>query len=156
MAPWLVGRAALLVSATPVVNRIVDLLHQLLLTVRDDTLSLYGVPSLSAMLGGSCPHPALGQLIFEQEVENVERPCRVYSISTATEQETSAIARSIGQLGELRLSLSTPIAALIESVLLRALDSSPAAYHSGLRRYQGLLLMPVTRNRQVTASIVLR
>jgi superfamily II DNA or RNA helicase len=140
LAPWLVGRPALLVSATPVVNRIVDLLHQLLLTVRDDSLTLYGVPSLSAMLGAGSPHPALGQLIFEQEAENVERPCRVYSSSTATEQENSAISRSIGQLSELRLSRSTPIAALIQSVLLRALASSPAAYMSGLRRYHGLLL----------------
>jgi hypothetical protein len=140
LAPWLVGRAALLVSATPVVNRIMDLVHQLLLTVSDDALSLHGVPSLSAMLGTECPHPALGQLIFEQDAETIARPCRVYSSSTATAQENAAISRRIDQLSQLRLSRSAPIAALIQSVLFRALASSPAAYMSGLRRYHGLLL----------------
>ena len=39
VAPWLVGRPVLLVTATPVVNRLADLLHQLLLGVRDDALA---------------------------------------------------------------------------------------------------------------------
>ena len=140
LAPWLVGRAALLVSATPIVNRIMDLVHQLLLTVSDDALSLHGVPSLSDMMAAECPQPALGHLVFEQAVENVERPSRTYTSSTATQQETSAICRSINGLSELRLSRSAPIAALIQGVLLRALASSPAAYISALRRYHGLLL----------------
>ena len=46
LAPWLVGRRILLLSATPVVNRLSDLAHQLLLAVRDDCLSGRGCPSL--------------------------------------------------------------------------------------------------------------
>jgi hypothetical protein len=140
LAPWLVGRAALLLSATPVVNRIRDLVHQLLLTIRDDALALNGVPSLSVMLETQCPHPALGHLVFEQAAEQVERPCRVYSRSTASAAESSVIAQGIDQLSGLRLSRSAPVAALIRSVLLRAMASSPAAYTSALRRYRGLLL----------------
>ncbi|HJR17062.1 MAG TPA: helicase-related protein [Gemmatimonadales bacterium] len=140
LAPWLVGREALLVSATPIVNRIMDLVHQLLLTARDDALSLHGVPSLSGMVAAECPQPALGHLVFEQVVESVERPARTYTNSMATQQENSAICRSINRLSQLRLSRSAPIAALIQGVLLRALASSPAAYNSALRRYHGLLL----------------
>lgn len=140
LAPWLVGRTALLVSATPVVNRTMDLAHQLLLTVRDDALGLHGIPSLSALLGTQRPHPALGQLIFEQEDTITARPCRVYTSSVASERENAAMCRSIDQLAQLRLSRSGPVAALIRSVLLRALASSPAAYESALRRYRGLLL----------------
>lgn len=140
LAPWLVGRAALLVSATPVVNRIMDLVHQLLLAVSDDALSLHGVPSLSGMVGAERPQPALGQLVFEQAVENVERPSRTYTSSTATQQENTATCRSIDAISELQLSRSAPIATLIRGVLLRALASSPAAYMSALRRYHGLLL----------------
>ncbi|HET7427622.1 MAG TPA: SNF2-related protein, partial [Gemmatimonadales bacterium] len=38
LAPWLIGRPVLLLSATPVVNRLEDLAHQLLLGIRDDAL----------------------------------------------------------------------------------------------------------------------
>ena len=43
LARWLVGRQVLLVSATPVVNRLGDLASQLLLAVRDDALRLEGL-----------------------------------------------------------------------------------------------------------------
>ena len=50
IAPWLVGRPVLLVSATPVVNRMADLVHQLRLGVRDDALSADGIASLHRAL----------------------------------------------------------------------------------------------------------
>ena len=50
VAPWLVGRRVLLLSATPIVNRLDDLAHQLLLGVRDDALLADGVVSLRAAL----------------------------------------------------------------------------------------------------------
>jgi superfamily II DNA or RNA helicase len=140
MAPWLVGRPALLLTATPVVNRIMDLLHQLLLTVRDDALALNGVPSMSAMLGDECPQPALGQLVFEQVTVSPGRPGRVYTSSEPSAEENSAVSRCIGQLSQLRLSRSEPVAALIRGVFYRTLASSPAAYTGALRRYRGLLL----------------
>ncbi|HYF39852.1 MAG TPA: helicase-related protein, partial [Gemmatimonadales bacterium] len=140
LAPWLVGRPALLLSATPVVNRIGDLLHQLLLTIRDDALAGNGVPSLAGMLAEGRSHPSLGQVLFEQDTEALFRPTRVYTGSMATSEENSAIARSINQLSQLRLSRAEPVAGLIRGVLCRALASSPAAYIHSLRRYQLLLL----------------
>lgn len=64
VAPWLVGRPALLLSATPVVNRLDDLAAQLLLTVRDDALAASGIGSLSLLLAGGVGHPALADLVI--------------------------------------------------------------------------------------------
>jgi hypothetical protein len=64
VAPWLVGRRALLLSATPVVNRLNDLASQLLLTVRDDTLAASGIGSLALLLASGMGHPALGEVVI--------------------------------------------------------------------------------------------
>ena len=140
LAPWLVGRRVLLVTATPIVNRGDDLAYQLLLAVRDNALVLDGVPSLKAALAGSCPTPALGQLVIERELVGADRPVRVQSIAQPSAAEAEGLARLIYPLGGLRLSECEPIAALIRSVLLRAAGSSPAAYAGALRRYLRLLL----------------
>jgi superfamily II DNA or RNA helicase len=140
LAPWLVGRPALLVTATPIVNRIEDLAHQLLLAVRDDALALDGIVSLKTILTEGCPAPALGQLVIERELAIDQRPVRIQRISQPTAPERETITRLIEPLRELRLSRCEPIAALIRSVLLRAAGSSPAAYAGGLRRYRKLLL----------------
>ena len=140
LAPWLVGRTALLVTATPIVNRVVDLAHQLLLTIPDDALALDGVASLRAMLEKQCLQPALGQLVFESDAEPDHRPGRVHSSSLPAEPEHAAVARTITVLNRLRLSRSKPIAGLIRGVFLRATASSPAALVGALRRYRRLLL----------------
>ena len=59
VAPWLVHAPVLLASATPVVNRLDDLAHQLLLAVRDDCLAGRGCPSLEALSRGQ-PLPPSG------------------------------------------------------------------------------------------------
>jgi hypothetical protein len=64
VAPWLTGRCALLLSATPVVNRLEDLGAQLRLAVRDDALATSGVGSLSLLLGNGLGHPALADLVI--------------------------------------------------------------------------------------------
>ena len=64
VAPWLVGRHALLLSATPVVNRLDDLAAQLRLTVRDDALAASGVGSLSVLLASGLGHPALSDVVI--------------------------------------------------------------------------------------------
>jgi superfamily II DNA or RNA helicase len=140
LAPWLIGRPALLVTATPIVNRVEDLAHQLLLAVRDDALALDGIVSLRALLAKACPAPAVGRLVIEGELVADHRPARIQSISRPTTSEHETVARLIEPLHRLRLSRREPIAALIRSVLLRAAGSSPAAYGGGLRRYRKLLL----------------
>lgn len=64
VAPWLVGRQALLLSATPVVNRLDDLAAQLRLAVRDDALAASGVGSLQLLLASGLGHPALAELVI--------------------------------------------------------------------------------------------
>ena len=83
VAPWLVGRPVLLVTATPVVNRLDDLLHQLLLGVRDDALAADGVASLKALLGHGRGSPALGRLVVESPCPDGLRPERTERLDRA-------------------------------------------------------------------------
>lgn len=140
LAPWLVGRPALLVSATPIVNRLVDLAYQLLLAVRDNALAMDGIVSLRALLDRGCPAPALGQLVLEHDAVTDRRPRKSYRIRSPSLGECSATGRLIDASTRLRLSRCEPIAALIRGVLLRAIGSSPAALTGALRRYRRLLL----------------
>ena len=64
VAPWLLGRRAILLSATPVVNRLDDLGAQLRLAVRDDALAASGIGSLSLLLSSGLGHPALSDLVI--------------------------------------------------------------------------------------------
>jgi len=139
-APWLVGRQVLLLSATPVVNRLDDLAHQLLLGVRDDALIADGVVSLRATLGGGAGVGALGRLVIEDTAAAGPRPARRVDACVPTAREEAGARELVESLARLRLSLHPPIAALIRSVLLRAAASSPAALAGALRRYRGLLL----------------
>ncbi len=140
LAPWLVGRRALLITATPVVNNLLDLAYQLLLTIRDDALAWDGIASLRNMLATSRPTSGLGQLIVESETVTSRRPGKVCSRILQSAAASPGIARGIELVDELQLSTCQSIAALIRGVLLRALCSSPAAFEATVRRYRSLLL----------------
>jgi hypothetical protein len=140
VAPWLVGRRVLLLSATPVVNRLDDLAHQLLLGVRDDALSADGVISLRASLAAGRGLSALGTLVIEDTAPAGPRPARLMGVSVATPREAELAEATIASAGRLRLSRHPPIAALLRGVLHRAAASSPAALAGALRRYRALLL----------------
>ena len=140
LASWLVGRPALLVTATPIVNRLSDLGHQLLLAVRDDALVMDGVVSLRLALAGGCGAPALGQLVIENREVGNTRPDKSNKISNPSKGEADTVAGSVELLDRLRLSSSDSIAGLIRGVLLRAVGSSPAAFVGALQRYRRLLL----------------
>jgi hypothetical protein len=140
LASWLVGRPALLVTATPIVNRLSDLGHQLLLAVRDDALVMDDVVSLRLALTSGCAAPALGQLVIESRDLGATRPRKTNRICSPTEAEADRVAGSVELLGRLRLSSIESIAALIRGVLLRATGSSPAALVGALQRYRRLLL----------------
>jgi hypothetical protein len=140
LAPWLVGRSALLLTATPIVNRVADLAHQLLLTIRDDALALDGVPSIRALLRRNCSAPALGQVVLENDAVTESRPRRVCRRSQPSRLECSTAVRTLAAVDRLRLSQCRIIAELIRGVLLRASASSPAAFRESLRRYRRLLL----------------
>ncbi|HUR94759.1 MAG TPA: DEAD/DEAH box helicase, partial [Gemmatimonadales bacterium] len=139
-ARWLLGRPVLLLSATPVVNTMEDLAHQLLLGVRDDALRTDGVVSLLATLASGVSVAALGGLVIEDSATAGPRPLRTSTVSLADPQENTLAIRMLECLGTLRLSTHPPTAAVVRSVLQRALTSSPAALVGALRRYRGLLL----------------
>ena len=140
LAPWLVGRPALLVTATPLVNQVDDLVHQLLLTIRDNALAMDGLLSIRRTVGHQSPSPALARIVVETEVEHPGRPSPVRSPSFPSWHECQVANYFVGLIDELQLSRRPPIAQLIRGILLRAAGSSPAALAGALRRYRHLLL----------------
>ena len=140
VASWLLGRRVLLLSATPVVNRLEDLAHQLLLGARDDALQADGIVSLRSLLASGASSPALGALVIEERGERGPRPRRRTISSPACTRERAVAEAAMRQVDRLRLSCHPPIAALVRSAFRRAIGSSAAAYAAALRRYRSLLL----------------
>jgi hypothetical protein len=136
VAPWLVGRPVLLLSGTPVVNRLMDLGHQLLLAVRDDCLRSRGCPSLlEALAGGSAPVALDDLVLCRRSPESTPIAShRVFPLTL-----TPAERMLVGGIERLSLSRDPSVASLIRIVLWRALGSSPAALAGALARYDRLL-----------------
>jgi hypothetical protein len=139
VAPWLVGRPVLLLTATPIVNRLDDLAHQLLLGVRDDALLPDGLLSLRGALVRGEAVTALGRLIIEECGERGRRPARRPIESLPDCRESQAARALVSSLRRLQLSGDAAVAALIRNVLLRAAASSPPALLAAFRRYRVLL-----------------
>lgn len=137
VAPWLVGASPLLLTATPVVNRPADLLHQLRLGARDDALEAFGVPSLTALLAAGSGHPSLARLVITEYGEDPGRPRR--SARCIGVPDSPAAIGGVSGIGRLGLSTAPDVAALVRVSLLRALASSPAAFRAALVRYRRLL-----------------
>jgi len=135
-SPWLAGRPVLLLSGTPVVNRLDDLAHQLRLAVRDDCLAGRGCPSLlEALRQGRAP-TALGDLVIRrpQPAALPDARRRVLPIAFGP-----ADRELFADLSRLRLSKDRATAALIRVMLWRAFASSPGALAGALARYERLL-----------------
>lgn len=139
VAPWLVGRRVLLLSATPVVNRLEDLAHQLLLGVRDDALLPDGIASLRSVIVSARSDTGVGRLVVEETTDAGPRPIRSVGASEPSATEDQAACVCLTSLGRLRLSMHRPTAALIHGVLLRAAASSLPALAGALARYRALL-----------------
>jgi helicase-like protein len=139
VAPWLLGRRVLLLSATPIVNRLDDLAHQLLLGVRDDALLPDGIPSLRAAVASGTSGTALGRLVLEESREAGPRPGRAVNASAPLASENDDARTLLDLVARLRLSMHPPTAALLRGVLLRAAASSPPALVGALARYRCLL-----------------
>lgn len=138
-ASWLLGRHALLLSATPVVNRLTDLAHQLRLAVRDDALAPHGVASVTRLLEAGHGHPALGLLVLTGPAVPAARPGITERIERL-DQPDEDLERLLGEMDRLAFSPEPAAAALIRCMLWRSAGSSPAALGAGLRRYRRLLL----------------
>jgi hypothetical protein len=140
LAPWLVGRRALLVSASPVPNRLAELAHQLALTLRDDALRHHGLPSLAALLEGGRGHPALSHVIIVRSASSALRPAARQHVVRLEDSTLAPLSGALALVEGLRLSTRAPIAALVRAALWRGAASSPAALGASVARYRKLLL----------------
>lgn len=140
LAPWLVNRRALLVSASPVPNRLPELGHQLALTLRDDALRRHGVPSLAVLLEGGRGHHALGHVIVVRSAASARRPGARERVVRLDDSTLAPLGPALALVDRLRLSTRAPIAALVRAALWRAAASSPAALAAAVDRYRRLLL----------------
>lgn len=135
LAQWITGHGALLLSATPVINRLGDLIAQLLLVLPDDALAPLGVPALSELPLRRTFPSAISLVVLTAQTCDA-RPAAASQV-VRPDTSPSGLVRAVGQLA---LSQNRAVARLVRGVLLRAAGSSPAAFDACLRRYRLLLL----------------
>jgi hypothetical protein len=136
VARWLAGRRAILLSGTPVINRLDDLLHQLALAIRDDALALHGVPSLRA-LGERREFPeAMARIVVRSATCSALPGQQKRIVNFRLGLRVGHVLRGIRALD---ISEDPGIRTLARGVLMRAAASSPAALAGALRRYAFLL-----------------
>jgi superfamily II DNA or RNA helicase len=155
LARLVVGARVLLVTATPVHNRLADLLHLLRLFLRDHALAAIGVPSLRrAALGdvdgvGTAIAGAVARLVVARTRTRVRtgyvggpgalsfprrsdgEPIRV---GTAPDEVLQALVTGVR-----RLAAGGPAAPLLRLMLLRRLASSLPALRASLARHEAYL-----------------
>lgn len=137
VAEWLLGREALLLTASPMVNRMDDLRHQLRLAMSDTAGAIAGMPSLMESFATEEWSAALRRVVLRSAHHQGLPPISRRTVSPPISRATAAALRGVDRL---RLSGSLPVAALVRGVFYRAAASSPAALGAALRRYQLLLL----------------
>lgn len=140
LGPWLVGRRALLVSASPVVNRLSELGHQLALAIRDDALRRHGLPSLAEQLDSGRGHPALGHVVLVRASTAGRRPGASERTIRLDDAALAPLSGALAVVERLRLSTRPAVAALVRAAFWRAAASSPAALGASVSRYRRLLL----------------
>lgn len=139
LAPWLLGKRALLLTATPIVNRLRDLITLLRLILPDDALLLDGISSLSALEKFTAPPAALRRVIIRSAAPPLFAHRQLQRIGSDPE-EVARVGRAIAGIDSLLLSRTPALRQLLRSVLLDAAASSDAAWHRALSRYRALLL----------------
>jgi hypothetical protein len=140
LAPWLTGRRVLLLTATPIVNRLADLVSLLRLVLPEDALALDGIPRLGD-LEEMCRAPeALRRVAIRSPAAAAGSiPRRVVPVTPDALENRRGLA-AVTTIGQLALSSCTAIHRLLSSVLLDAAASSDVAFHQALKRYRALLL----------------
>jgi len=140
VAPWLVGRSTLLLTATPIVNRRADFVTLLRLALPDDALALDGVVSLGHLESAERPPLALRRVAIRTSDSRTYTGIRSTVTLAPDEQENRRGAHAVNAVARLELSACRAIRRLLASVLLDAAASSDAAFRQALRRYLALLL----------------
>jgi superfamily II DNA or RNA helicase len=139
LAPSLMERTVLLLTATPMVNRIQDLTAQLALGARDDALGDWGIESLRTHLADEGTRSSsLSELIVASQGSPAGRPRRLRRKEPAPPDDRELLSRC-ERIDRLALSRNNATAALIRCIIWRALASSDLALLGVLRRYRTLL-----------------
>jgi superfamily II DNA or RNA helicase len=152
LARLVVGSPVLLVTATPIHNRVADLLHLLRLFLRDHALAALGVPSLRAAArrdaDTSLAHAAVARVIVARSRERVQSGYDGGPVAMVFPRSTTAAVRagptSEPLLGDLAAGVSAlraggGAAPLLRLMLLRRLGSSLPAFRAALIRHEAYL-----------------
>ena len=152
LARMVVGRQVLLVTATPIHNRMADLLHLLRLFLRDHALAALGVPSLRAAAqrddDTSLANAAVARLIVARSRARVQSGYNGGPVTLAFPRSsgesirvgTASDAMLIDLIGGVaRLRAGGSAAPLLRLMLLRRLGSSMPAFRAALLRYDAYL-----------------
>jgi len=153
LARLVVGASVLLVTATPVHNRLADLFHLFRLFLRDDALTALGLPSLKRAARGETGDEILvataPRLVVARSRARVRggyaagsmaiafpvrAPGEVIRAGTAPDTELARLAAGVA-----RLRSGGPAAALCRLTLLRRLASSGPAFRRSLAGYEVFL-----------------
>jgi hypothetical protein len=137
-ASWLARRSALLLTATPIVNRRNDLLALLQLIVGEEALRLDGIPSLTALATADTPHPALRRLVVRTMSAGSGTPLVTRRFPNSPGERARA-SRAAAGIATLRLASTAGTRRLLHGVLADAAASSDAAWHAALQRSEALL-----------------
>lgn len=140
VAPWLVGRRTVLLTGTPIVNRLTDLVTLLRLALPDDALALDGIGRLGDLDACAEPPASLRRVAIRSTSNLAIAIDRRLVHLAPTEQECARGTSAVAAVRQLELSPSRATRRLLASVLLDAAASSDAAFHDALRRYRALLL----------------
>lgn len=152
LARLVVGREILLVTATPIHNRVADLLHLLRLFLRDHALAALGVPSLRAAAqredDNSLASAAAARLIVARSRERVQSGYNggpvTLSFPRLSDEQHRVGPTTDEVLGDLidgiaRLRAGGAAAPLLRLMLLRRLGSSIPAFRAALLRFDAYL-----------------
>ncbi len=165
LARYLVGVRTLFLTATPVHNRLADLLHLLRLFLRDDALAALGLPSLRLAASGridskSCVAAALGRLVVARSrgrarAGYAESTLRLAFPARGRHLTIEAAPGPPGTVAELVQGidgLQGHAAPLLKLTLLRRLASSLAALRWSLERYAAFLELAAESDRRLEAK----
>ncbi len=153
LARLAVGRRVLLVTATPVHNRVADLFHLFRLFLRDHDLTVLGVPSLRRAARGELdPHTlaaVAARLGVARSRERARAGYRAGPVALSFPERAAGDVMRAGampepQLGELvravaQLEGGRAAGGLLRLVLLSQLASSLPAFRASLARYEAFL-----------------
>ncbi len=138
LAPWLSGRRALLLTATPIVNRVTDLVTLLRLILPEDALRLDGLAALGMLAQRDHPIPALARVVIRTAGTAPPQGRRDQALRPSA-AESARGARAVAMIRTLTARHPAVTSRLLAAVLLDAAASSDTALRDALRRYRALL-----------------